>query len=473
MKPVLHITDFSSSVLGLDLHPVQSDVITEFWDGPYNYGIYCLGRRSGKTLMAQCGAAYAGTVMEPIYRQYLRRNEKYRIVCVANSEGQAGIILEGIVQLITDSPLSNMIVKKRDLYLELDNGVVYEGIPTSARASRGSACPLIILDELAFAVGGAEVNAGGEAIFKALSPSMAQFGDHGRLLALSSPGLQMGIFYNLFTDAEAVEEDGTKKNPNMYAVKLPTWEVNPGISKAFLEAEKKRDPIMFAVEFGANFISNSLGLVDSRIIDEAVNNIRVFGNPIKKYFGEYILSLDPAKGNKDDYTACMMHYEGERLVVDFWHEFEATARTTRITTKGAESVMQVDVKEVERWILTQHRKWGIKLAAMDQYASMSSIQNLQDKIDIVEFTWSLSSKTKAYSKVRDLFNAGMIELPPNKKGVEQLKNLTVIKRPNGTWTVTGGSKAAVDDYCAAFAAGVYVIGAPEMDADWIDDIVGS
>ena len=468
----MHILDFSAHVLGLDLYPEQQEILREFWDNPYNYGVFALGRRSGKTLKAQVSAAYAGTVMDGVYRQFLRRNEKFRIICVANSESQAGIAMGGIIQLIQDSPLAHMITRKRDLFLELDNGVQYEGVPTSARASRGSACPLLIMDELAFAVGGGEVNAGGEAIYKALSPSMAQFGQYGKLMALSSPGLRQGIFWKLFEQAHQLRSDGEKEFPNMYGVQKATWEVNPRISPDFLAAEEKRDPIMFAVEYGAKFIENSQGLVDSRIIDESVSYLRDFGSPNEKYFGQYYLSLDPAKGNKDDYTACMMHYEGEHLVIDFWHKFEATKRTTKITSKGSEEVLQVDVKEVEQWIKTLHRRWGIHLAAMDQYSSMASIQSLQDHLDITEFIWSQSTKTKAYSKLRDLFNAGLVILPPDETGIQQLKNLTVLHRPNGQWTVTGGSKVAVDDYCAALAAGVMISEPAEQNTDWIQGLVG-
>lgn len=471
MQPKLHVLDFATGVLGLELYPEQAKMLDRFWGNAYNYGVFALGRRSGKTLMAQVSAVYSAVVMDPIYRQFLRRNETFRIIAVANSELQAKIAIAGIQQMIMDSPFAHMVTRKREMSMELDNGVEFIGIPTSARAARGPACPLLIMDELAFAIGGNEVNAGGEAIYKALSPSMAQFGRYGKLFALSSPGLRQGIFYKLWEQSMAVRNDGTKEFPNMLGFRKPTWEVNPRISPEFLEAEKKRDPEMFAVEYGANFISNAQGLVDDRIIDDSVDYVRQFGVPKDDCFGHYYLSLDPAKGNRDDYTACITHWENGHLVVDLWHEFEATKRVLKQTSRGEQSVLQVDVKEVELWIKTMHRRWGFYLATMDQYSSSGTIQNMQDHLDIKEFIWSQATKTKAYSKLRELFNAGLVVLPPNEKGIQQLKNLTVIHRPNGQWVVTGGDKAAVDDYCAALAANVLMMESPETETDWIEGVI--
>lgn len=470
IQPKIPILDFTDSILQLDLYPVQREVLKEFWEGGYNYGVFAFGRRSGKTLLGAVSSVYAATVMDPIYRMFLRKNETFRIVTVANSEDQAKIAFNMIVQLMEDSPFSHLIAKKLALSLTLVNDVEIMAVPASARASRGAAIPLMLLDELAFAVGGSDVNAGGEAIYKALSPSMAQFGEYGKLMALSSPGLRQGIFWSLYEQSCAVRADGVKEYPNMFGARRATWEVNPRISQAFLDAERKRDPEMFNVEYGAQFIENAQGLVDSRIIDDSVSYLRVFGKPSDTYYGQYYLSLDPAKGNRDDYTACLMHFEGRNLIIDLWHEFEPTKRITKVGNKGESEVLQVDVNEVHKWILDIHKRFGIYRAAMDQYSSMASIQALQYHIDIVEFTWSQQTKTKAYSKMREMFNAGEIVLPPNEKGIQQLKNLTVMHRPTGQWVVTGGDKAAVDDYCAAMAAGILMIESPEQAVDWIDGL---
>ncbi len=53
------------------------------------------------------------------------------------------------------------------------------------------------------------------------------------------------------------------------------------------------------------------------------------------------------------------------------------------------------------------------------------------------------SKTEAFSKLRELFNAGNIELYPHPKANQQIKNLTVTYRASGQWSVSGGTGAGI------------------------------
>lgn len=111
---------------------------------------------------------------------------------------------------------------------------------------------------------------------------------------------------------------------------------------------------------------------------------------------------------------------------------------------------------VEDWILEHHDLYGFALAVFDQYNSQSSIQRLRGQVPIEELTKTAPTKIKAFSKLREIFNAQNIELYPHPKGIQQLKNLIVQYRANGTWNVTGGTGAAVDDYALALAGAVLV-----------------
>lgn len=93
-------------------------------------------------------------------------------------------------------------------------------LPASSRSGRGMACPLLILDEIAHALD-TEGNAAGGSLYQALSPSVAQFGTLGKILLLSSPWFQAGIFWDLYKQADSGQY------PYMQCVNRPTWEVNP------------------------------------------------------------------------------------------------------------------------------------------------------------------------------------------------------------------------------------------------------
>ena len=252
----------------------------------------------------------------------------------------------------------------------------------------------------------------------------------------------------------------------MQAVNLPTWEVNINLpwGCSFLDAELKRDPEKFWVEYGAQFAKNSSALLASEIVEASINKERSILFPEKEFTGTYVLALDPARGGvgRDDYTACIVHYEGERLVVDKFHAFDPDFDI------GGKK--EVNMAKVEEWIKEHHRLYEFQSIVLDQFNSSFIIQNLSKDFPISELTWSVSTKMKAFSKMKELFNAVLIEMYPHQKAVSQLKNLSVIYRSSGQWAVTGGKEVGVDDYCFALA-GAISEASKDNDIDWLNSLV--
>lgn len=432
-----------TKLLNTPLWAKQSEILEEFWTGDYSTAIWALGRRSGKTLMAAVSATYAACMLAEQYKQFLRPGERFYIVSVANTLDQARIALQGVKDLMNGSIiLKQLIVNETADTLELSNGAVFKAMPASSRGGRGMACPFIIFDEIGHAINTETGNAAGGSLYQSLSPATAQFGKLGRVLMLSSPWLQSGIFWDLF-------KQGNSGNfPHMRVRQEPSWEMNPTLSSDFLSQEKARDPELFDVEYGANFSQSLSSLVAGDLIESAVNEYRSALPPQNQYRGRYYLSLDPAKGNRDKYTACIVHYEKQKLVVDKWHEFKPTF--------GEGKKQQVNISEVEAWILEQHSLYSFAEVVLDQYNSASTIQRLTGRLNIHELTWTSSSKTEAYSGLRDLFNSGKIELYPHPVANQQLRSLSVIYRSSGQWSVTGGSGVGVDDYPSALAGAAMI-----------------
>lgn len=448
------INQFASdpNLLNLELWPKQAEILEQFWQGNYSLAVWALGRRSGKTLMSAVVATYAACMLSSEYKKHLRPGERFYVVSVANTIDQAKIALQGVKDLINGSPiLKPLITRETSDTLELSNGAVFKALPASSRSGRGMACPLLIFDELAHAVDTEGGNAAGSSLYQALSPSVAQFGRLGKILMLSSPWTQAGIFWDLFKQANSGQFE------HIQAVNLPTWEVNPTITKDWLEQEKARDPELFAVEYGANFSQSLAAFIDPALVDTAINHHRGPLPPLLDF--RYYLSLDPARGGRDAYTACIVHLDGERLVVDKWHEFKPSWEDGKKT--------QVAIAEVEEWILEHHSLYGFAKVVLDQYNSQSTIQRLMGKLLIEELTWTAPTKTKAFSKLRELFNAQKIELYPHPKALQQLKNLIVQYRSNGTWNVSGGTGAAVDDYALALA-GAVLIAREDDGSSWLE-----
>jgi phage terminase large subunit-like protein len=165
---------------------------------------------------------------------------------------------------------------------------------------------------------------------------------------------------------------------------------------------------------------------------------------------------------RDDYTAVIVHYEGERLIIDKFHAFEPDFEIA--------GKKEVNIAKVDDWIREHHRIYDFQSIILDQFNSSASIQNLSKDYPISELAWSTSTKMKAFSKMKELFNAGLIELYPHKKAVWQLKNLSVIYRNSGQWNVTGGKESGIDDYAFALA-GAVLEASKDNDVDWLNSLV--
>jgi hypothetical protein len=452
-------SDFARHALKLPLWDKQADILDEFFHGGKTHAVWALGRRSGKTLMAAVACTYICFVLEEKYKRKIRKGESWYICTIANGIDQAKIALNTIRGLIVESPFAQEIVRETTDTLEISNGCVFRAISSSARASRGRAVAAIIMDELAFSQEG-DANAGAKAIYDALSPSIAQFGNHGRILELSSPWLTDGLFYQHFCEATSGEF------PFMQPVNTPTWEMNPELPYdcAFMQAERKRDPDKFMIEYGAQFARNMSALLASEVVEAAINKHRSLLPPSVHFHGKYVLALDPARGGvgRDDYTACIVHFDGETLVVDKFHTFLADFEIN--------GKKEVSIQAVEDWIREHHKLYNFDSIVLDQYNSSATIQSLAADFPIEELTWSVSSKMKAFSKMKELFNAGLVDIYNHEKAIKQLKNLSVIYKASGQWSISGGKEVGVDDYAFAMAAAI-LQASKDDDLNWIDSLI--
>lgn len=455
----LTCAEFSKHVLKTELWPKQQQILNEYFSGGKTHAVWALGRRAGKTLMASIAAAYACFILESHYKNKVRKNEKWYIVTIANDQQQSKISLNNIRQLILDSPLGGEITRETATEIEISNGCVFQAIPASARASRGKAVVMCIFDELAFQLEG-DANRGAKAIYQALSPSIAQFGSHGRILELSSPWLTDGLFYEHFKEAESGDF------PFMQAKNIPTWEINPTLPWGcpFLEAEQKRDEDKFWTEYGARFRGNKSSLLATEVIDAAINKDRNILLPSREFMGKYVLALDPARGGvgRDEYIACIVHFDHASLIVDKFHAFAADFEIN--------GKKEVSIQAVEDWIREHHKTYQFDSIVLDQFNSSATIQSLSADFPIRELTWSVSTKMKAFSKMKELFNAGLVDIYPHTQAIKQLKNLNVLYRQSGQWSVTGGKEIGVDDYCFALAAAI-LEASKDDDLNWLEGLI--
>ena len=436
--------EFAEQILNVDLYPKQKELLLDLWEPGRTHAVLSLGRRSGKTTMAAISAVYAAVCLSDRYRSKLGLRSTFNILCIANKEQQAKVALGVIRDLIEQSELLKPLIKKQSIEtLELTNGAIFTASPASSRGIRGEASPLVIFDELAHSLD-TSGNAAGEQLYQAVAPGAAQFGKDAKILMLSTPWIQSGIFWDFYNQGQSPDY------PSTFSISLPTWEVNPNLpyDGEFLTAERDRDRWTFNIEYGANFASPVGAFLSSSDIESCI--LRECANPVPRKSEQfYTLSLDPAKGGRDEYVACILHWEKDECVVDRWHVFEPLVIDDKRKL--------VNVEDVENWIVESDRRYRFKKIILDQYNSQSTIQFLRKKgLPCKELHWSAKSVTEAYTKLRNLVISGNLNLYRHKKAMMQLKGLIVKYNSAGTMSVSGGDGAGVDDYCASLAGAVLV-----------------
>jgi hypothetical protein len=131
--------------------------------------------------------------------------------------------------------------------ITLATGCIVEAVPCSARASRGRANGIVVLDEAAHFVdsfGNSSLNA----VLDALTPPLAQFGHLGLMVVISTPLDAAGAFYEL--DQQAASGQFS----DMAELHLPTTEAHPDLA-ADAERDRARNPSQYAREWLGEYTS--------------------------------------------------------------------------------------------------------------------------------------------------------------------------------------------------------------------------
>jgi hypothetical protein len=242
---------FAEALVGLTLQPGQGrlvDLLDENLEQLQTV-VVRKGRRSGMTAAAALVAAWCGTVLAPRFRKHLLLGEEFDITLVATSREQAGVALGFIKQFLAASPvLAEQVVEETTDSVKLVGGCVIRTVPCSARASRGRANAVVILDEAAHFID-SNGNASLPAVLDALVPPLAQFGSLGLMLVISTPLDAAGAFFDLEQQAASGQFE------DMAVLHLPTLDAMPQLANA-AERERARNPRRFQREWLGEYTSD-------------------------------------------------------------------------------------------------------------------------------------------------------------------------------------------------------------------------
>ncbi len=380
------------------------------------------------------------------YSEKLRPGETRFIVVVATRLDQAREFIRVVRELLEQSPdpdLAALVDTAASTQDEVvfKHGVVLRALPCSSRSVRGLACSMVIFDEFAHFLTDTDGYQAGRAVWRALAPSVAQFGSRGYIMVTSTPLWPSGPFYELWRAAE------TGADPELFAVRAPTWELNPSIPRSALEGEFLSDPEGAAREYGAEFGDGSGALLDAVAVYNAV--VRGRRELPAAADAQYVAAADPAfAAGGDAFTFAIAHRvgrgEGATIVLD---RLEAW--------RGKRSPLNSDV--VLDDIAAIARTYRIGHVLSDQYAAIPLADGLRRR-GVVLKTQPLTAELKAdvFGSLKRALNTGRLELLDDQALLAELVNLEVRPTPSGKPRIAA-ARGLHDDRAMAVATVVHAL----------------
>ena len=366
--------------------------------------ILSIGRRSGKTTISACIAAYETykLVNKGFPQRFygLTTNSTIQLISVATGKDQAGLLYGEVSGHFAKCSFFKRYTANHTMSYarfqtpqDIEQFGPYSENP-KARASvkvtfhacnakglRGAGNIVIILDEVAHFIdqGGSSA----EEVYQAVAPSAATFtpkddmGDpvdgsatksDGRIILISSPLGKQGLFYKKFRQGMG----GGKGSENMLCIQAPTWEVNPTVSAEVFAEYYAEDPRVFYTEFGGEFTDRTLGWIEDEkdLFACVVKGLRPRsrGQTRRSYF----VGFDFALVNDASAIAITHINEESKIVLDYIGQIKAG--------EGEFADMErLEFDDVSAWIHSLSRKFRFYSGLFDQWGAIPLEQSLAKK----------------------------------------------------------------------------------------------
>ena len=392
MHPII---DFAEHTLGVKLYPGQVEALNAYYESGKPNWLLLSGRRGGKSLLSDIITVYEAVI--PNLDQYIRPGEERYVLMVSVREDSARVHIRQITKLLRHTKaLSDMIQAVKEDRVELKNGVIILSLPASARAARGYTASTLVMDEAAFFVDTLG-NSSAEAIFTALSPTTATFGEDARLVITTSVNAKVGLVYELYD--RAIQGD----LEDWHVTKSATRELNPKVSERVINSALKRDPESAQAEYFAEFREQTEAFLSSEAIDRCVDP--GLGRGGVEPGVNYMMAVDPAL-MRDHYAYAIGHLESGVVLIDYLKKLRAP-----VDANGAEDLLKS--------LVERYKPMGVLCD------NPSTVQRLKPDIPMVYTPFSRQQKLRIYGSLKEAINLGLIGLPKDDDLIDELKALQI------------------------------------------------
>ena len=220
--------------------------------------------------------------------------------------------------------------------LTLENKCVVSAYPCRPAAVRGLRARVVVLDELAFYRSSENLPIDRE-MLRAVRPCLATTG--GKLIVLSSPYGQSGSLWDLHRRAYGQDDAST-----LLVWQASAPEMNPTLSKDYLERMRQDDPDAYRSEVLGEFRAGLAMLLDPDAIADCVSDGVRERAPVDEL--SYEAFSDPSGGRRDAFTVGIGHRDGDVAVLDVLRVWPAPFNPSSVIAEAAELLKRYRVHRV-------------------------------------------------------------------------------------------------------------------------------
>ncbi len=392
-----NIVDFARNELGVELYPGQAAALLEYYNSGKPNWLLLAGRRSGKSLISDIIACYEACI--PDFSGQLRPGEERYILIVSVRLDNAGVHIKNIERLLRHSrALRGLIAERTKDRLSLSNGATILSLPASGRSVRGYTASTVILDELAHFID-SEGNSSADQVFDAVQPTLATFGERGRLIITTTPMSRTGVVYDLYDRAGKEEID------DFHITRAATQTMNPKVSDRVIARATRRDAESARVEYYAEFSDPVANYLDGEAITRAVDPGR---RRVEKPDGAgYVMAIDPATmGDRYAFVICHRDEAGVK-----YHDYSHIMKPP------------VDPNAAEDLLFDLDRRFKPSRILCD---TASTVERLKGQLYNLEYTpFTRPMKLRIYGALKESLNLGKLVLYPDEDLIDELRALQI------------------------------------------------
>jgi hypothetical protein len=390
-------------------------------------------------------AGVHNALLRPDLDALVRPGERRYVVSIANSLRQARLFVSAALSIVEASPLLRGQAVSSSLdAIEFRNGVTLAAFPCTSRGVRGWPISLLLLDEFAHFMSETEGPAVADAVFRAASPSVAQFGELGRIVVASTPFGNDGLFAELFRRVSSGEL------ADALAQHASSAEVNPTLSADWLEQQRRLlGDEEFRSEYEADFVAGGVAFFDEAAIRDAVVDRPEL--PPEAARG-WAAGLDPAFSSDPFGLALVAEDPARRgtLMVGCVRAWKPQRRRARSLEEGR----QVE-DEVLAEVAALCRRYGAR-ALTDQHRAAGVVERLRRLgVSVRVLPMTAQSKSDAFSELRARLNAHELELPAHAGLLAEIRRVRSRYAANRASVVVPRVGGSHGDLVQALALAVY------------------